>query len=172
MNNFQQKKIEGRAAEDYIAEFLGQQYQIRRATDEEQRRGIDLIITTSDGTEHKIEVKVDFRAADTGNAFIETTSMEMRPISVGVAAALDTAKPGWAKTTQADILLYWVHGLGKVFVLLPGSLRAALGEWGERYRTRSVDNEFYRTIGIIVPLTELARISTEVFDLAPPRTSS
>ena len=47
---------------------------IREATLEEDKRGIDFFVTTSDSESYTIQLKVDFKADKTGNLPVETIS--------------------------------------------------------------------------------------------------
>ena len=97
-----------------------------------------------------VEYKTDHLAARTGNAFIETISVDVEQ------------KAGWAFTAQADLLLYYVPGLSQVYVLRTTALRARLPFWLLAHEVQQVSNRGYQTHGLLVPLAELANCAQKV----------
>ena len=99
--DFNTQLAEGIAHERQLDEFFLTQYQglltIAQATPAQQRQGIDRLFTSiSTGEVDTVEYKADSLAGKTGNAFIETVSV-------------DTAnKPGWAVASEAKYLVYLV----------------------------------------------------------------
>lgn len=120
---------------------------------EQQRQGIDRILTTQDGRLVTLEYKTDYRAVKTGNAYIETVSV----CKDGVVE-----KRGWVHTTQAEWVLYFTPGTteGTVYALKPDRLREELDRWQDTYRTVTVQNKGYSGAGILVPLTQLKEIAS------------
>jgi len=88
---FDAQKARGDAGESFLDQVFATGYEIRPATRAEQRRGIDRIFTRrKTGWRLAVEYKIDYKAAHTGNAFVETVSV-------------DTAgKAGWAYSSAAD----------------------------------------------------------------------
>jgi hypothetical protein len=78
---------------------------------------------------------------------------------------VDTAgKPGWALTTQADYVVYYVPPL--FIVVLPiMSLRWALPGWMREYPSRRAANDGYQTHGLLVPLDVLREYAVQIFHL-------
>jgi hypothetical protein len=150
----------GEAAERYLDSLFGSQFDIRRATRAEQRQGIDRIFTRPyDGKEFKIEYKADKTAATTGNAFVETVSVDT------------DNKPGWALTCQADYILYYVVGTGRVYVLRPKVIQEHLERWARDYPLRHIPNGTYQTVGLLVPLHEFEQAAVKIVgprSAAPP----
>ncbi len=98
-----------------------------------------------------IEYKTDFRAHETGHAFIETVSVDTED------------KAGWAYTSQADYLVYYAPALKAIYVMPLDSLRALLPGWLEVYPSRQAQNKTYATHGLLVPLEEFARHTSQLF---------
>ena len=76
-------------------------------------KDIDLLVTNPTGTTKRIEVKADFRIADTGNLFIEY----LNPRSEGGL--------GWYRFCQAD-LVYYADMINKVFYIIEYSALKAV----------------------------------------------
>lgn len=76
-------------------------------------KDIDLIVTSTTGITKRIEVKADFRMADTGNLFIEY----LNPRSEGGL--------GWYRFCQAD-LVYYADMINKVFYIFEYSALKAV----------------------------------------------
>jgi hypothetical protein len=127
--------------------WVGEAYVIRPATVREQWRGIDRIATGADGLPISLDYKCDERASDTGNLFIETISNTR------------SGRPGWALTSQAAWLIYFVTP-HTVFMFLMAELRACLPTWRRRFPEREARNEHYVTRGLCVPQA-VARPVTE-----------
>lgn len=141
--DFKAQLAKGDVGERFLDAFFAGGYDIRPATPQEQRQGIDRVFTNRQtGQVTRIEYKTDYAAARTHNAFVETMSV-------------DTAgKAGWAYTSQADYVLYYVPGDGLIYVVALETLRQQLGRWCKVYPRRRANNHGYATHGIIVPLAE------------------
>ena len=130
--NFDVQLAQGESGEARLDRFFSTWFQIQPATPEEQRQGIDRWF--SDRRRPRtlaVEYKTDHTAARTGNAFIETISVDSEQ------------KAGWAFTSQADLLLYYVPGRDQVYVLR--TTRCAAGCRSGCGRARSGR---FRTTGI------------------------
>lgn len=158
VHKFDDKLAEGvRAEAELDAFFRGRfGFEITPATRAEQRLGIDRhFFQPSTGGGAKVDYKTDFRAHETGNAFIETVSV-------------DTAgKPGWAISSHADWIIYYIPALYRVYVLELATIRRWLNLWGEIFQTRVAHNQAYGTHGILVPLEELGAVAKRVFEVVP-----
>jgi hypothetical protein len=141
---------QGHAGEEAIYQWLSRFYTIHRCTDmAQQRQGVDAIIRHKDsGNQFLVEVKTDYRAAETGNAFVEL-----------VAYDKPTLKLGWAYTCQSDWLIYFLPVSGQIFFLKPRRIRDRLNFWLSRYKQRTVPNQDFNTRGLLVPLQELQDIA-------------
>jgi hypothetical protein len=151
--DFDHQMRQGDQAEAFLdAFFRGKGYTIRSATREEQRTGIDRAFTSpKDGKTWRVEYKADSTAARTGNAFIETISVDA------------AGKMGWALTAQADILVYYIPPSGVIYVLEFKTLQWELPRWIRDYPPRQAQNNGYATHGIIIPLAELEKSAMRVY---------
>ncbi|NJM66902.1 MAG: hypothetical protein HC851_15160 [Acaryochloris sp. RU_4_1] len=140
----------GTQHERTLDEFFRQYYWIKQATRQEQRQGIDRWFHAPDGSSIAVEYKADRTAGRTGNAFIETISVDARAIQ------------GWAYASQADALVYYVPPRKTVWLICFVELRRYLAEWLQHYPIRQIPNEDYCTHGLLVPLLLLGNIAFEV----------
>ena len=151
--NFNDQLAHGEQGEAFLDRFFAQWFHVTPATPEEQRQGIDRHFSHLKSHEHfTVECKTDSTAARTGNAFIETISVDTEQ------------KAGWAFTSQANRLLYYVPGKHVVFILEMTAIRARLPFWLQAYEVRQVPNNGYHTHGLLVPLEELERCAARVMD--------
>lgn len=117
-----------------------------------QRRGIDRMwFDPVDGRTWTVEYKADSLAGRTGNAFIETISVDTE------------GRPGWAYSSQAALLVYLVTEPQTIYVISMARLRQQLPRWAAAYPTRQAANNGYNTHGLLVPLDELERIAAAVY---------
>jgi hypothetical protein len=141
----------GRKAESFLDDFFYQEYEITEATPEQQRLGVDRFFTKRDtGETFAVEYKCDYKAGKTGNAFVETVSVDTR------------ALPGWAYTSQSEWLIYLIPSPLTIYAIRFDSLRAELPKWVQNYPKRSIPNKGYRTHGLLVPLSEFEAIADAV----------
>lgn len=127
--------------------WLSEHYDLRVATDDEQRAGVDRIATDDFGARTTLDYKCDERAHITGNLFIETVSNSR------------TRRPGWALTSSADWLVYFaVPDL--VWMFLMRHIRSAMPTWRRCCHERAAANAGYSTFGLCVPF-RLARQRVE-----------
>jgi hypothetical protein len=153
MYDFNEQLTKGEGAERTLDTLFAQWYAIQPVDREQQRRGIDRIFTRKDnGCIFRIEYKTDWTASKTGNGFVETVSV-------------DTAnKSGWAHSSQADYLIYYVPGDALVYIIAFANLRARLHCW-HGFPLKRIPNQGYNTLGLLVPLDEFERIATQVISL-------
>lgn len=140
----------GQAGERALDEFFSDRWIIIPATPAEQRAEIDRWFEDDD-ERVSVEYKADHWGARTGNAFIETVSVDR------------TRKLGWAYTSLAQTLMYWVVDR-QIYIVQLEDLRAALPDWRRDYREKESPNKGYQTRGLVVPLPELRRVALEVID--------
>ena len=131
----------------------------RAAREAWQRRGVDALLYFGQRpyqTRSTVEFKADTTAATSGNAFIETVSVDTE------------GAPGWAAYSLAQYLVYFIPPTGAVYVVPLTSLRnALLRRWArdeERYPRRAIQNRGYKTHGVLVPLAELAELAVFHFN--------
>lgn len=110
-----------------------------------QRQGIDRIFNARSQPElaWAIEYKSDLIAERTKRAFIETVSVDRRECR------------GWAYTSKADILIYYLPQREWAFIIPFFALRKRLPTWEVSCQTGAAQNDGYQTYGLLVPLEEL-----------------
>ena len=148
---FDEQLAIGQAHEQYLDTLFARWFTITPATSAQQRRGIDRVfVHRTTGATYRVEYKADAIAGKTGNAFIETTSVDT------------TGRAGWAISSEADVLVYMVTAPETIYAIKMQTLRRALRRWQRSYPKRAAQNNGYRTWGHLVPLAELEKIAWEV----------
>jgi len=152
--DFKQQLTKGEKGEKNLDAFFAERYEIEPVSMDLQRQGIDRIFTNREtGKRHKVEYKTDWTASKTGNAFVETISV-------------DTAdKPGWAYSSKADILIYYLPQDMLVYVVEFPILRRLLPRWETTCVSRKIPNNGYMTHGLLVPLDEFERHALTVISI-------
>lgn len=142
----------GEAAEATLDRHFANRCIIQPATRAQQRQGIDRIfIHRQSGASYTVEYKTDWTAARTGNAFVETVSVD----SQGV--------PGWAYTSQAEWLVYFIPEQSTIYLIAFSDLRARLPHWLATCKAAPpIPNRGYYTLGILVPLSEFAHLASQI----------
>ncbi len=131
----------GKDAERHLDRLFSQWYRIEELPlDIEQRVHADRLFVRQDDSQVMVEYKTDLMGHKTGNLVIETISADTHNT------------PGWVYTSQADMLVWWVVGLGEVLVAKMADVRAQLPEWQKRYQTVKIPNDGYHSIGLLVPI--------------------
>lgn len=153
-HHFTDSKAKGEDLELSLDFHFAQWFTVAPATAQDQRRGIDRYFTADNGFSYLVEYKSDNVAGRTGNAFIETVSVA-RPGLPPIA--------GWAHTSQATMLIYWVTHPSCIYCIPMRQVRHHLPDWEKKYKTQKVLNDGYLTHGILVPLDELERIAIAVY---------
>jgi len=150
--NFSAQLTKGQHYEDTLDALFGAWYYIVEATPHQQRQGIDRLWQRQDDYSRIVTVKykADSLAGRTGNAFIETVSVNQ------------PHTPGWAITSQAKLLIYLVVDPQTIYMIWMRRLRTQLDRWQAHYPMRWVDNGRYHTGGHLVPLHELEKIAARV----------
>lgn len=152
--HFRQQLASGEAGEQLLDAFFERAYEITPATAGEQRQGIDRhFINRRTGARFTVEYKSDSAARHTHNAFVETVSVDTH------------GKSGWAYTSQADWLAYYIPGDELVYLIRFEQLRQRLPGWAARFPTRYALNDGYKTYGLLVPLEEFERVAKYVWSL-------
>ena len=140
---------QGKLGEADMDDYFSEWYFIQPATKVQQQIGIDRIfIGKKDGRIITVEYKSDEKAAQTGNIFIETVSVDR------------TNKKGWAYTSHAQILIYYVPSMGNIYIFSMAEIKMNLPEWCKIYKKKSVPNEGYNTIGLAIPLKKVEPLKT------------
>lgn len=152
MYNFGAKLKQGQGGEAYLDNHFSEWYAIKEASGAEQRKGIDRWFTAKakNSKPFSVEYKTDWTAGRTGNAFVETVSV-------------DTAgKRGWAYTSESLYLIYYIPDPETIYVLPMASIRSRVDQWKKQYPERRIPNKGYFTIGALVPLDEFERLAVMV----------
>ena len=147
-----QQLRKGEAAEARLDLHFAARFHIAPASRTQQRQGIDRIFTDhTSGKIYTVEYKTDWTAARTGNAFLETISVDTANI------------PGWVYTSQADWLAYFVPQQAVIYLIAFTALRARLPQWLDSCKAAPpIPNHGYHTHGILVPLSEFARAARRI----------
>ena len=152
---FETQLKKSKQAETRLDKHFAEWFDIAHVPLRVDRCGIDRIFTSraglpDEGERYTVEYKCCEKAQSTHNAFVETISVDA------------TNTPGWAYTCQADWLFYYVIGDELVYMLKPETIRKNLPQWEKKYRTRSSQNDGYKTWGICVPLFEFEKAAEQV----------
>jgi hypothetical protein len=105
-----------------------------------------------DGHRYSVEYKTDHRGHKTGNVFIE------------LEANSKNGKLGWAYTSTAQLLAYYLPQPGLIFITRMGVVKEMVEEWAGRYEIKHVANPTYSSKGVIVPVDIFAHHSIEVLE--------
>lgn len=167
LHRFDAQLHRGESGERWLDDFFSLFYDITPASRDEQRKGIDRHFVsrwegwdqigetqrTEERARYAVEYKSDFLTHRTGNAFVETVSVDSE------------GKDGWLITSQADVLIYFVVYRQSIFISRVDRLRELAALWKAAYPSRWAQNAGYRTHGITVPLTQYARSAYKVIQL-------
>ncbi len=155
MHDFDEKLREGQHYEGILDRYFAREYSIMAVTDFIQRQGKDRIFSPlAGGQPFGVEYKADSVAARTNNAFMETESVADQ-------------KMGWALTSQAHALVYYIPPRCVAYWLPLARIRAALPSWRSQFRHAGAENADYITKGVLVPIGELESVAERTF-LIPP----
>ena len=108
--------------------------------DSGQRSGIDAWVSKPNHLRQSVEVKTDLHSFRTGNAFIETVSI------------VSQSKPGWAYSSKADWVAYYLPQGGYFYFIRMAWLRSQLELWHRAHKEIIVRNKTYKTKGLLVPI--------------------
>ena len=153
---FRRSLAYGKKHEATLDTFFGRNWTITPLTLNQERAGLGDRQFCRDGDKYLIEYKSDETASRTGNAFIETVSVDT------------TDKPGWAITCKADFIFYYLPLDNLIYVISPETIRANLKLWQNKYQTVPTGkgkNDGYRTWGIKLPLYELEQAASKVISV-------
>jgi len=151
MHNFDDSLPEGEKEESKLDCFFAKWYEIKPVGMNKQRDGIDREWKCrKTKREFSVEYKADSKAAETGNVFIETVSVDT------------TGKPGWAYTSKAQLLVYFIPPDSTAYITPMTTIKTLLPDWIDAYREVSVPNGDgvtvkYNTKGLLVPLGDFKR---------------
>ena len=150
--NFKDQFAVGEAGENYLDRYYSQSYDIKKVSDFNlQKRGIDRCFKQKGsklGCWFTVEYKVDFKAGQTGNVFIELE-----------VSNKNKRNYGWAQKLFAQALLYYVPKHKTCYYVDALLLKSYIERWSKEYRlskpvmNKGNSNEFW-AIGLLVPITE------------------
>ena len=146
---FEERLLVGERSEQLLDQFFRRWFAIAPTSIADQKcHGGDRTFQRRDGSTFTVEYKADTIAASTGNAFIELVSVDR------------LNRDGWARSSIADQLAYYVTGSDTCYVVPMRQLREALPQWEQRYPHRRAHNvDDYHSEGVLVPLRELAELA-------------
>lgn len=151
---FADKLHEGEEYERVLDEFFSSIFDVKHVSMNAQKSGIDRVFTNrTTNISYSIEYKADSTAARTGNMFLETISVDT------------TNKPGWACTSCAQLLVYYIPPLDKAYLVSMLTIKTLVPTWAETYSKKPIPNDGYNTIGVLVPLTEFEQHCWKVYQL-------
>jgi hypothetical protein len=155
--DFNEQNSKGQAAERFIDSCFADKFIIREATRYEQlNQGIDRHYTNRErGNKFTVEYKTDWKAWDTHNAYIETTSVDYK------------GSPGWAVKTQSHRVFYYLPQAELLYVLRTPVIRSMLAQWERLYPTVPAHNRGYKTWGILVPIEDIEANCEMVCEMPP-----
>lgn len=143
----------GRVAERAMDRHFGRWFHVAQVPRQDQRRGIDRRWSCHQtGAVYTVEYKADWKACETGRAFLETWSV------------VEQQKPGWVVTSEAMLLAYYLPHAERVLVLDLATLKKALPEALERWPEREASSGGWTTRGVAVPVDFLAAMARHQHD--------
>ena len=131
--------------ENYLDEFFRKKWKVEIESVDRagQRYGIDRIWKWQSGARMTVEYKADNTADRTNNVFIETVSVDK------------DNKPGWAFTSLAQYLLYYIPPRKIAYFLSMTAIKKNVVWWKTQYKELPIQNKNYITYGLPVPIEEL-----------------
>lgn len=151
MQDFMTSLQNGERGERTLDTFFATRYHIAEADRDQQRQGIDRIFTDrTTGVRITVEYKTDYMASRTGNAFVETISVDTE------------YRLGWAIAAMADWLIYYLPATRTLYRVPMVTIRTNLPCWIAAYPSRTVANDGYATHGLLVPLEVFAQCAEEM----------
>lgn len=158
IHDFATSKARGEAYEQLLDDYLEPAYTIRKATMAEQRLGIDrFLVHKETGETFSVDYKADLWAARTGHAFIETVSVD--------PASGAERRAGWALTSHADFIFYYLPQKRRLFVVRTNEIRMSIPLWRQVAEETVVHNDGYDTHGLLIKLSDLERIAEAVVEV-------
>lgn len=140
-----------RLLDRYFSRTLG--VDVKPVSMEMQLLGIDRLWERPNGKRLSVEYKTDSAAARTGNLFIEVLSNRER------------GKPGWALTSIAQAIIFYIPGKRKAYFTDTTALKRKLGSWENLISIR-IRNPNYTSEGLLLPVRQFVReLGPRVYDL-------
>ena len=160
MYDFKTQLAIGKEVEAALDTYFNKWYVVTPVTlDTEINNGIDRIFTSRQTSQTKtVEYKADFKAYQTGNVYVE----------LSVDSDSGYRKNGWALHSVADMMIYAVINGNKIITLYifePLVVRNNIDKWKGQYRNVTCQNKGYHSKGILVPISEVAKVSVKSIKL-------
>ena len=157
VHKFEDSLKYGEKVEALLDDYFEEWFDISPVTPDLQRLGVDRIfVMKSKGHRYSVEYKADRRTQETGNVYIETVSVRK------ANEPTDAYKLGWALTSIAQRLIYYIEGDEVIYILDMKDVRDMLPKWESQYPKAEVVNEKYFGEGILVPVTQLSKLARGV----------
>lgn len=151
VHSFKESKRVGDAGEAALDIHFSSKFDIEDVDMTQQKLGWDRIFTHKErGTRASVEYKTDTQSHKTGNMFLEIWSNK------------ESGKRGWAYTTTAQWLYYYVLGAAEVYIVSVPQLKLYLESWEKQFVKKSARNPNYSSEGMLVPLDIFKTIAYEV----------
>lgn len=153
-HSFQASKKVGDMGEAQLDKFFSEKFTIEDVDMTQQKLGWDRIFTHKErGTRASVEYKTDTMSHKTNNIFVEIWSNK------------EAGKRGWAYTTTAQWLYYFVTGLDEVFIVDVAKLKLYLENWQIQFKVKSARNPNYTSEGMLVPIDVFKSVAYEVLSV-------
>lgn len=150
VHNFKDSKKVGDMGEQLLDNYFSDKFIIEDVNMDQQRLGWDRVFTHKDsGTRASVEYKTDTRATDTGNIFMEVWSNK------------EAGKKGWAYTSTAQWLYYFMTGSMSVFIVDVPHLKLYLKVWEKQLKIKQARNKTYTSEGMLVPIEIFKTVAYE-----------
>lgn len=154
MHTFNNSKKVGDAGEATLDKFFKDKFNIEEVDISQQKLGWDRVFThLESGARASVEYKTDTQSHKTGNIFIEIWSNK------------ESGKRGWAYTTTAQWLYYYVLGAEEVYIVDVVKLKLYLKNWEKQFIIKGAKNPNYSSEGMLVPIEIFKSICYEVIKL-------
>lgn len=137
---------EAEKCEQAIDRVFSQWYIVEPVPVPVNKIGIDRLWTHRiERVRYSVEYKTDWKTAETGNAFVETVSVD------------GSNKPGWGYTCSAQLLVYYVPQWAKAYLISTVAIKNNIAQWRASYKEKFAQNQGYKTGGLPVPWREFKR---------------
>jgi hypothetical protein len=139
----------GKAAEALLDAHYAKSCSISPAPLAEDRAGVDRYFETPGGRV-SVQYKCDWKAGETGNAFLELLS------------SVERGTLGWALTDGADWLVYLLPHADRALLLKRKAWAERIGAWAATCRLARVTNDGWHSVGLLVPLAEWEQLASRI----------
>jgi len=150
--DFETQLTVGESYEKLLDRYFSQFFRVSIVPLTVQKLGVDRIFIFKGSPKRRftVEYKADIRAAETKRIFVEIESNS------------NTGKPGWAYSSVAQMLVYYIPPLKRAAIVNMLTLREAVPNWLKQYDKKICRNRTYHSTGVVVPLHELKAIASRV----------